>query len=162
MYQKTQLIGRLGADPEMRFTQKGTPVTTFRVAVDGRQNETTWFRVTTWGKLAEVCNQYLGKGRLVFVEGEVKVSTWTGKDGQPRATLELTANTVKFLERGRSTSDVPDVDEAAMSEPEPTSESAPDTHDAYAEPEPVPSPKPSPASVTVPEEPDFDFDDLPF
>lgn len=106
MYQSTTVIGHLGRDPEMRYTSSGMAVCSFSVAVsrkwtskDGAQQEkTTWFRVSAWGKLGEVCNQYLAKGRLVMVEGEVDASAYTPKDGgDPKATLELRANTVKFL-----------------------------------------------------------------
>ncbi len=105
MYQRTEVIGHLGRDPEMRYTPTGQAVTTFSVATtrrwtgqDGQpQEKTTWFRVTAWGKLGELCNQYLSKGRLVLVEGEVDASAWMGQDGQPRATLELRARDVRFL-----------------------------------------------------------------
>ncbi len=105
MYQTTTIVGYLGGDPEMRYTPSGTPVTSFSVAVnrkwngkDGEQQEkTTWFRVTAWRKLAENCTQYLHKGSLVLVEGDIDVSAWTGQDGQPRASLELTARSVRFL-----------------------------------------------------------------
>ena len=105
MYQNTIIVGNLGRDPEMRYTPSGVPVTSFSVAVnrrwtgqDGQQQEkTTWFRVTAWRKLAELCNEYLSKGQRVLVEGIVDASAWTGQDGQPRATLELTARNVRFL-----------------------------------------------------------------
>jgi len=105
MYQKTVIVGHLGADPEMRYTPSGVPVTTFRVATNRvwtnqegeRQEKTTWFRVTAWRRLAETCNEYLSKGRLVLVEGDIDASAWTTSEGEPRATLELTARTVKFL-----------------------------------------------------------------
>jgi single-strand DNA-binding protein len=105
MYQHVVIVGNLGRDPEMRYTPSGVPVTTFSVAVsrkwkgqDGELHEkTTWFRVTAWRKLAELCNQYLSKGRQVLVEGEVEASAWMGQDGEPRATLELTAQNVRFL-----------------------------------------------------------------
>ena len=112
MYQRTVIVGRLGNDPEMRYTPSGVPVTSFNVAVNRRwtdqngdlQERTTWFRVTAWRKLAETCAQYLGKGRMVLVEGEIDASAWTGQDGQPRASLELTARTVRFLSpRGEQT-----------------------------------------------------------
>ena len=82
MYQQTIIVGNLGADPEMRYTPDGTPVTSFRVAVsrkwtgpDGNPSEKTWwFRVTCWRKLAETTNQYLKKGRQVMVVGEIDVS----------------------------------------------------------------------------------------
>ncbi len=105
MYQHVVVVGNVGRDPEMRYTPQGTAVTNFTVAVnrrwknqDGEQQEkTTWFRVTAWGKLAETCNEYLAKGRLVLVEGEVEASAWMGQDGEPRATLELRAQNVRFL-----------------------------------------------------------------
>ncbi len=112
MYQKTVIVGNLGNDPEMRYTPSGVPVTSFSVAVNKRwtdqngdlQEKTTWFRVTAWRKLAEQCAQYLHKGRLVLVEGDIDASAWTGQDGQPRATLELTARVVRFLgSRGETT-----------------------------------------------------------
>ena len=105
MYQKTVVVGHLGKDPVMRYTPSGEAVTDFSLATtrkwkdkDGQpQEKTTWFKVTAWGKLAETCNQYLNKGKLVLVEGEVEASAWTGQDGTPRATLELTARTMRML-----------------------------------------------------------------
>ena len=105
MYSSTQIIGNLGRDPEMKYLQDGTAVTSFSVATSRKwtnaagvaQEKTTWWKVTTWRKLAEVCNSYLSKGRQVFVEGEASVSSWLGKDGEAMATLELRADTVKFL-----------------------------------------------------------------
>lgn len=105
MYQKTLVIGHLGRDPEMRYTPGGQAVTNFSVATtrkwmdkNGQQQEkTTWFRVVAWDKLAELCNQYLTKGKLVLVEGDIDASAFTGQDGQPRASLELTARNVRFL-----------------------------------------------------------------
>lgn len=106
MFSKTIIVGRLGKDPELRFTSGGQPVCSFSVATDRtwtdakgeRQEKTTWFRVTAWGKLAELCNQYLAKGRMVLVEGEIDASAWIPSDAQePRASLELTARNVRFL-----------------------------------------------------------------
>src|SRR5919197_6126891 len=96
---KVQLTGRLGADPEMRFTPQGHAVTTFRVASnrswrssDGEAHEDTeWFRIVAWNKLAEVCNQYLTKGSRVYIEGRLQTRTWTGEDGQERFTTEVIA-----------------------------------------------------------------------
>ncbi len=116
MFQRIVIVGNLGSDPEMRFTPSGVPVTSFSVAVNrrwtdsnGEQREkTTWFRVTAWRKLAELCNQYLSKGRLVLVEGEIDASAWLDNQGNPRATLELRAHNVRFLggrsDRGEATS----------------------------------------------------------
>ncbi len=112
MYHKVIIVGNLGRDPEMRYTPDGTPVTNFSVATnrrwnnpDGSQNEeTVWFRVTAWRQLAELCNQYLSKGRQALVEGRLNPDretggprVWTGNDGQPRASFEVTAINVRFL-----------------------------------------------------------------
>jgi len=106
MYQQITLIGNLGRDPEMRYTPSGTPVTSFNVAVnrswtgqDGqRQDKTTWFRISAWQRLAETCNQFLTKGQRVLVVGEVEEpSTWTDREGNTRASLEVRARTVRFL-----------------------------------------------------------------
>ena len=105
---KMLVIGNLGGDPEMRYTANGSPVTTFSVATnrryrtrDGEQREETeWFRVVTWNQLAETCNQYLTKGRRVYVEGRLKSDTWTGQDGQTRFTNEINAFEVQFLDSG--------------------------------------------------------------
>lgn len=107
MYQSVTIIGRLGGDPSMRYTSSGVAVTSFSVATSRKwtdaagaaQERTTWFKVSAWRKLAETCNQYLHKGQLVMVEGEIDASAWTGQDGTAKATLELTARTVKFLSK---------------------------------------------------------------
>jgi len=101
------VIGNLGNEPEMRFTPSGRPVTSFRVATnwryttpDGeRKEETEWFTVVAWGRLAEQCNQFLTKGRLIYVEGRLRLRTWEGQDGQRRARNEIVADRVKFLDR---------------------------------------------------------------
>ena len=105
MYQRTIVVGNLGRDPELRYTPDGTPVASFSVAANrrwtdrdgGQQEKTTWFRVSAFGRQAEICNQYLAKGRLVVVEGEVDASAWIAQDGTPRASLDLRARTVRFL-----------------------------------------------------------------
>ncbi len=113
MYQQITLVGNLGQDPEMRYTPSGVPVTSFSVAVNKtwtnqegqRQDKTTWFRVTTWRKQAEVVSQYLTKGSRVMVVGEMdEARPWTDRDGNNRASLEVTANQVRFLSgRGEDT-----------------------------------------------------------
>jgi single-strand DNA-binding protein len=105
MYQKTVIIGHVGRDPEMRYTPSGVPVTSFTVATNRRwtnqngeaQEKTTWFRVTCWRKQAEIAAQYLQKGKLVLVEGEVEAQAYTDREGTARATLEMTATAFKFL-----------------------------------------------------------------
>ncbi len=112
MYQSMTVIGRLGRDPEMRYMPSGDPVTTFSVATDrqwndksgAKQKETTWFRISTFGKQAENCNEYLKKGGMVLVEGRLSIDAKTGgprlytsKDGAAAASFEIVANTVRFL-----------------------------------------------------------------
>jgi len=106
MYQRVIIIGNLGRDPEMRYTADGTPVTSFTVATSRRWNDqsgqpqekTVWFRVSAWRRLAETCNQYLSKGRQVLVEGELsEPKPFQGRDGQWRASLEVTAREIRFL-----------------------------------------------------------------
>ena len=100
------VIGNLGSDPEMRYTPSGIPVTSFSLATnrrytsqDGeRREETEWFRVIAWNRLAEQCNQYLTKGRRVYAEGRLRSDTWVGNDGQTRFTNEINAFTVLFLD----------------------------------------------------------------
>lgn len=104
---KVMIIGNLGADPEMRYMADGTAMTSFRVATtrnfngpDGeRREETEWFSVTTWRKLAEQCSQYLQKGRKVYVEGRMRTRSWDGQDGQRRYRTEVVADRVVFLDR---------------------------------------------------------------
>ena len=104
---KMIVIGNLGSEPEMRFTPNGRPVTSFNVATNWRyttaegerKEETEWFTVVTWGKLAEQCNQFLTKGRLVYVEGRLRMHTWEGQDGQKRHRNEIVAARVSFLDR---------------------------------------------------------------
>ena len=103
---KVLLIGNLGSDPEMRYTPNGNAVCDFRMAVNRRyttsegeqREETDWFRVTSWGRLAEQVNQYLQKGRRTYVEGRISSSAYTDREGQPRASLEVTAEKVLFLD----------------------------------------------------------------
>ena len=106
MYQKLILIGHLGNTPDTRYTAKGDPVTSFSVATSrryGETDETTWFRVSVWGKQAESCNQYLHKGSKVLVEGRLRPDengnpkAFQRKDGSWGASYEITAESVRFL-----------------------------------------------------------------
>ena len=123
-YHKLIIIGNLGRDPEMRYSPSGDPVTSMNIAsnrvyTDGsgqRQKETTWFRVSVWGKQAESCNTYLKKGSMVLVEGELKPDKETGSprvytrtDGSSGSSYEVTARTVRFLTpRGTGTDEALD------------------------------------------------------
>ena len=106
MLNKIMIIGNLGSDPEMRYTPNGAAVTSFSVATnrkyktsDGEQrDETVWFRVSAWNRLAEVTNEYLHKGSQVYVEGRIKpIRIYETQSGEARAELEINAQTVQFL-----------------------------------------------------------------
>lgn len=106
-YCKVILVGNLGGDPELRYTPDGRPVVSFNVAVNRRRrqgednwvDETDWFRVTAWGKLAETCNQYLSKGRKVLIEGRLQTRTFQGSDGQTRKFIDVVASQMVLLDR---------------------------------------------------------------
>jgi len=111
MYQKLIIVGNVGRDPEMRFTPSGQGVTSFSVAVNNeytsntgeKVSETTWFRVSAWGKQAEICNQYVKKGMRVLVEGRLTADKATGgprvweSNGEYKASFEVNSETVRFL-----------------------------------------------------------------
>ena len=113
MYQQLMLIGHLGTDPEMRYTASGVPVTNFNLAVSRRwtnpegqtQEKTTWFRVSLWRRQAEIASQYLAKGHRVMIIGEVdSARPWTDRDGNLRASIEVTASELKLMENRASNS----------------------------------------------------------
>lgn len=100
------ILGRLGQDPEMKHTPSGASVCNFSVATSEswtdknsgqKQERTEWHRVVVWGKLAELCNQYLAKGRQVFLEGRLQTRSWDDKDGNKRYTTEINAAAVQFI-----------------------------------------------------------------
>ncbi len=102
---KVIIVGRLGQDPELKYTPSGAGVCNFSVATTEswadksgqKQERTEWHRIVVWGKLAELCNQYLSKGRQAYIEGRLQTRSWEGKDGQKRYTTEINAATVQFL-----------------------------------------------------------------
>lgn len=102
---KVTLIGNLGNDPEVRYTGSGVPVCNFRMATNERWNDkqgkrqerTEWHRIVVWGKLAEICGQYLSKGRTVHIEGTLRTRSWDDRDGNKRYTTEIHAKEVNFL-----------------------------------------------------------------
>ena len=111
-YQKIIITGNLGRDPEMRYTPSGQAVTSFSIAVNEsytnangeKIKKTIWFRITAWGKQAEICNQYLKKGQMVLVDGRMSADpatggpkVWTKQDGSVGSSFEVTASTVRFL-----------------------------------------------------------------
>lgn len=99
MLNKVMLIGNLGRDPEMRYTQNGKAVATFSMAVTGGAKDTTeWVQITAWEKTAELCAEYLAKGRRVYVEGRLHTETWE-KDGEKKYRTGVVASQVVFLDR---------------------------------------------------------------
>ncbi len=108
MVNKVILIGRLGKDPEVRSTPSGTTVTRFSLATDERftdrngekQDRTEWHNIVAWGKLGEICGQYLKKGKLVYIEGRIRTDSWDDKEtGQKKYKTEIRADNMKMLER---------------------------------------------------------------
>jgi single-strand DNA-binding protein len=106
MVNKALLIGRLGADPEVRYTPDGTMVTNFRLATDlqwkdkngEKLQRTEWHRIVAYGKLAEICSNYLSKGKLIFIEGRIQTRSWEDKDGVKRSTTEIVAANMQMLD----------------------------------------------------------------
>ena len=104
---KIIVVGYLGSDPEMRYTPSGQSVTSFRIvssrryttSTGERRDETEWFTATAWGKLGETCNQYLTKGRQVYLEGRLRSRSYEGRDGQMRFVNEINLTDVHFLGR---------------------------------------------------------------
>ena len=104
MVNKVILVGNLGADPEIRYTQSGAAVANLRLATtetwkkDGVKEELTeWHRVVTFGRLAEICGEYLSKGSKIYVEGRIQTRKWEDRDGNPRYTTEIVAREMKML-----------------------------------------------------------------
>jgi single-strand DNA-binding protein len=112
---KVMLIGRLGQDPEMRYTPSGKPLTKFQMAVNRswtsadkeKKTETEWFTVVSWGKLAEICNQYLKKGLQVYIEGRLHTRHWVDDQGANHSSVEVVAQEMIML-GGRAEEDNPD------------------------------------------------------
>ncbi len=106
MINKVILVGRLGKDPEVRYTPDGTMVTNFNLATDENYKDksgekvqkTEWHRIVTFGKLAEICGNYLVKGKLVFIEGKIQTRSWDDKEGVKRYSTEIVANDMKMLD----------------------------------------------------------------
>jgi single-strand DNA-binding protein len=106
MINKAILVGRLGADPEVRYTPDGLMVTNFNLATDEtrkdksgeRIQKTEWHRIVTFGKLAEICGNYLSKGKLIYLEGRIQTRSWEDKDGNKRSTTEIVASDMKMLD----------------------------------------------------------------
>jgi len=106
MVNKVILIGRLGGDPEVRYTPDGLMIANFTLATDEQRKDkngervkkTEWHRIVTFGKLSEICSNYLSKGKMVFIEGSIRTNAWEDKEGVKRYTTEIIANNMRMLE----------------------------------------------------------------
>ena len=113
---RVELLGRVGVEPEMRYTQSGTAVTKLRLATDRRRqngdSETDWHNVTCWGKVGEVVNEHVSKGDRVFVTGRLSYSSYENSDGQRRFRTEIHANEVIFLDSRNGNGNGAEVEQA--------------------------------------------------
>lgn len=137
---KVILIGRLGKDPELKYTPSGTPMTRFTLATDEsfkdrngeQQKRTEWHNIVAWNKLAEICGQYLTKGKQVYIEGSIRSRQWQDKDGNKRTSFEINARDMRMLgsradaerasEAEAAPAERPSPEPAAPPEPAPGSE----------------------------------------
>lgn len=123
---KVIIVGRLGQDPELKYTPSGQAVANFSVATSDswtdksgqKQERTEWHRIVVWAKLAELCNQYLAKGRQVFVEGSLQTRSWDDQNGNKRYTTEVVAKNIQFLGGQASAGDSNYARPAAAAEPQ--------------------------------------------
>jgi single-strand DNA-binding protein len=130
---KVIIVGHLGADPEVRYTQGGQAVASFNVATSEtfndkngeRQERTEWHRIVAWAKLAELCGEYLRKGRQAYIEGRLQTRQWDDKDGNKRYTTEIVAQTVQFLGGRGDNAGAPRSDEGGAPAPAPRQQAAP-------------------------------------
>ena len=107
-FNKITVVGNLGRDPELRYTPQGTAVCDFSIATNEKRRDksgemqdiTTWFRITTWGKVAENASKYLTKGKPVYVEGRMRIEEYTDRDGKARWSIEVNASDLQFLSGG--------------------------------------------------------------
>ena len=149
-FNKIILVGNLGKDPELRYTPNGTPVCSFNMATNERRKDrstgenidaVTWFRVTLWGRQAEVASQYLTRGKAIYIEGRLRVEGYTDRDGNARQSLEVTATDMQFIgNNGNGGSN--------------TRAAAAGASTSQSEPASVAAPEPPPADLTD--------DDVPF
>lgn len=133
-FNKIIIVGYLGRDPELRYTPNGTAVCEFSVATTEKRKDqggdqiemTTWFRVSVWGKQGEIANQYLTKGKLVYVEGRLRQEEYNDRDGNKRTALRVHANDIQFLgSRGDDSAPAPAAKPAPASSPQ-TAQNSPD------------------------------------
>jgi len=150
---KVILIGRLGKDPELKYTPSGTPVATFSLATDEnykdhtgeQQQRTEWHRIVAWSKLAEICGEYLTKGKLVYIEGSIRSRQWQDQTGNKRTSYEIIARNMQMLGSKAESERSP---AAGMDRP--------------TGPRPAPAPAAPSAEPVSPSEPEISDEDIPF
>jgi len=150
---KVILVGRLGRDPELKYTPSGAPVAKFSLATDEsfkdktgeKQERTEWHNIVAWNKLAEICGEYLTKGKLIYIEGSIRSRQWQDQSGNKRTSYEIIANQMQMLgSKGDS-------------------ERMPSTGVERSAPErPAAAPPPPPAEAVSPSEPEISDEDIPF
>lgn len=163
------LLGRLGQDPEVRYGQTGNSVCNFSLATSEswqdkatgkKQEKTEWHRIVVWGRLAEICGQYLAKGRQVYVEGRLQTRSWDDKDGVKKYTTEIVAQTVQFLGNnqtpGAGASDSADAPRGDFNDAPPSS------GQFQSQRPPLQQPTESRGGFVMPPEDHFTTDDIPF
>ena len=130
---KVILIGRLGADPEIRYTAEGQPVATFRIATNEvrvkngeRQEHTEWHRIVAFGRLAEICGEYLSKGRRVYIEGRIRTRSFEDREGQRRYITEIVATEMRMLDGRRDSAETEPSDSPVSPKEESLPEPPPD------------------------------------
>ena len=150
---KVILVGRLGRDPELKYTPSGAPVAKFSLATDEsfkdktgeKQEHTEWHNIVAWNKLAEICGEYLTKGKLVFIEGSIRSRQWQDQAGNKRTSYEIIANQMQML---GSKADSERTPSGGMNRPAPE--------------RPAPSAPPPSAEPVSPPEPEISDEDIPF
>ena len=167
---KVILIGRLGQNPEIRYTAGGAPVANFSVATQEnwmdksgqKQERTEWHRIVVWGKIAETCNQYLAKGRQVYIEGRIQTRQWQDKDGQTKYTTEVQAQTVQFLGSGQTAGERPARDAQESQQPQMGGQYGSSPQGGQGMPPQQNSYGSQPQGPSPSMEPSFTEDDIPF
>lgn len=159
---KVILIGNLGKDPEIRYTQSGTAVCTFSLATSERRKQgeewvdhTEWHNIVAWARHAELCNQYLQKGSTVYIEGRIQNRKWQDKDGNNRYTTEIVVNDIQFLNRIKGQGG----ESGAYDAPRAASRPAPRPAAAAPAPQSAGTPDDFPGPADIPFDPN---DDVPF
>ncbi len=152
---KVILVGRLGKDPELKYTPSGAPVAKFSLATDDsfkdktgeKQEHTEWHNIVAWNKLAEICGEYLTKGKLIYIEGTIRSRQWQDQSGNKRTSYEIIANQMQML-GSKSDSGGGGMNRPAQDRPTP---------ERHAPPAPSPTGEP-----IAPSEPEISDDDIPF